>query len=90
MAEEMAALEKNAPWDLIPWPKVNKTRECRWVFAIKHKIDGSIEKFKAQLVAKGYTQSYVKEYQETFASVAILNIVGVLLSLAANQNWPLL
>jgi len=41
-------------------------------------------------VAKGYTQSYGVDYQETFASVAKLNNVRILLSLAANQDWPLL
>ena len=55
MAEEMTALEKNATWELVPLPKGKKTVGCRWVFIVKHKADGTIERYKAQLVAKEYT-----------------------------------
>lgn len=49
-----------------------------------------METYKARLIAKGYTQSYGIDYQETFAPVAKMNSVRVLISLAANQGWPLL
>jgi len=63
---------------------------CKWVFTIKHRADGTIERYKARLMAKGYTQSYGVDYQETFTPVAKLNIVRILVSLVANQDWPLL
>lgn len=54
-----------------------------------YKTDGSIELFKALLVAKRYMQEYDIDYQETFALAARLNIVCVLLTIVANLDWPL-
>ena len=53
------------------------------------KNNGTLDKLKARLVARGFTQTYGLDYQETFAPVAKLNTIRVLLSVAANLEWPL-
>jgi len=89
MHEEMEALHKNKTWDLVKLPNGKKVVGCKWVLTIKHKADGSVERYKVILVAKGFTQTYGIDYEETFAPVAKMNSIRILLSIAANLDWPL-
>lgn len=88
VSEGIMALEKNGTWVISDLPPGKRPVGRKWVFSVKHKADGSIERLKARLVAKEFTQSYGIDYQETFAPEAKLNTIRVL-SLAANQDWPL-
>ena len=63
MVDEMEALGKNNTWDFVSLPRGKKTVGCKWVFIIKHRAEGTIERYKARLMAKGYTQSYSVDYQ---------------------------
>ena len=89
MKEEMTTLQKNKTWELVSLPEGKKLVGCRWVFTIKQNPDGSIDKRKARLVARGFTQTHGVDYEETFAPVAKINTIRVLLSLAANLDWHL-
>ncbi|WJZ98268.1 hypothetical protein VitviT2T_016807 [Vitis vinifera] len=70
MREEMSALEKNKTWEIVERPKGKNIVDCKWIFTLKYKADGSLERHKARLVAKWYTQTYGVDYQETFTPIA--------------------
>ncbi|WVZ66205.1 hypothetical protein U9M48_015462 [Paspalum notatum var. saurae] len=89
MLEELAALEKNKTWDLVPFPKGKKVVGCKWVFTVKQNPDGKVERYKARLVAKGYLSTYGIDYDETFAPVAKMSTVRTLISCAVVYDWPL-
>ncbi len=89
MIEEMKALAKNETWVLVTLLLGKKLVGCKWMFTLKHKADDSIKRYKAKLVAKRFTQTYGVDYQETFAPIAKMNTIRILLSCAANLEWDL-
>jgi hypothetical protein len=87
MREGISALKKNATWDLVPLPAGVKPISCKWVYKVKRRSDGSVE--RARLVARGFSQQYGIDYDETFSPVAKMTTVRVLISLATSQSWRL-
>lgn len=89
MKEEIPALHNNGTWILIDLPIGKKAVGCKWVYTIKPNADGSLDRFKARLVPKGFNQTAGVGYEETFSPVAKLNSVRILISLAATMDWEL-
>lgn len=89
MESELQALEANKTWTLQPLPASKHTVGCKWVFRIKHNPDGTVDKYKARLVAKGFTETEGDDYFETFAPIAKMTSVRVLLTIAAIKNWDI-
>lgn len=89
MEEEIVALNRRKTWELVDVPVGKKVIGCRWVYTVKLKADGTLDRPKTRLVAKGYSQTQGLDYNDTFSPVARLNSVRILISLAVNFNWPL-
>lgn len=89
MNSEFQALQLNKTWSLVPWPPNQNVVSCKWVFKVKQKADGSLDKYKARLVARGFTQQYGIDYSETFSPVVKPATVRLVLSLAISKGWDL-
>ena len=89
MKEELDALSKNHIWDLVTLPPRKSVVGCKWIYKIKTRSDWSIKHYKTCLVAKGFTQKYGIDYEETFALVARISSVRALLAVAAAKKWDI-
>ena len=89
MKEELDVLHKTRTWDLVDLPSGKSTIDCKWVYKIKTRSDGTVDRYMARLVARGFTQEYGIDYEETFAPVAQLSSVMTLIVVSVARKWPL-
>ena len=83
---EYQSLMDNNTWDLVELPEGKEAIGCKWVFKVKHNSEGEVERFKCHLVAKGYSQRYGVDFEETFAPVVRFSSIRTLLAFAVNKD----
>jgi hypothetical protein len=86
---EYSALMKNKTWHLVPPRKGTNIIDCKWVYKIKRKADGGLDRYKARLVAKGFKQRYGIDYEDTFSPVVKATTIRVILYVAVSRGWSL-
>ena len=86
MDDEIATIEKNNTWELVDQHEKKEVNGLKWVYKTKYKEDGSIQKHKAWLVAKGYSQQPSVDFNETFALVACMETIRTILAIAAQME----
>jgi histone deacetylase 1/2 len=89
MDSEFNALQKNKTWHLVPSTSGKNIIDCKWVYKIKKKADGSIDRYKARLVAKGFKQRYGIDYEDTLSPVVKAATIRLILSIAVSKGWSL-
>ncbi|KAG8076100.1 hypothetical protein GUJ93_ZPchr0006g44468 [Zizania palustris] len=89
MEEEFSALMSNNTWDLVPRPLGANIVTGKWIFRHKYQADGSLDRYKARWVLRGFTQRPGVDYDETFSPVVKPATVRTVLSLALSQQWPI-
>jgi hypothetical protein len=89
MTEEYQSIMKNDVWEIVPRPKEKSVVTLKWVYKIKHAVDGSVDKYKARFVARGFSQKEGEDYDKTFAPVARYTSIRAIMSLVASMGWSL-
>jgi hypothetical protein len=86
---EYNALIKNSTWHLVPPMKGRNVVGCKWVYKVKRKQDGNLDRYKARLVAKCFKQCYGIDYDDIFSLVVKIATIRTILSIVISRGWSL-
>ena len=89
MIEQYQSILKNDVWDVVPKPEGKYIVTSKWIYKIKHAVDGSIEKYKERFVTRGFSKKEGIDYEETFAPIARYTSIRSVLSLAVVMKWKI-
>jgi histone deacetylase 1/2 len=89
MEEEHDALIKNNTWHLVPSSSGRNLIDCKWVYRIKRRADGTIDRYKARQVAKDFKQRYGIDYEDTFSPVVKAATIRTVLAISVSRGWSL-
>jgi histone deacetylase 1/2 len=84
---EYNSLMKHNTWHLVLPKKGSNIIDCKWVHRIKYKADGSVDKYKSRVVAKGYNQRYGIDYEDTFGVVVKMYMIRIIMFIAVSRGW---
>ena len=87
MQEEFKSLQDNETLELVPLPSKRKLVQCKWIYRTRFVVEGSEINYMAMLVSKGLYQVQGVEYTETFADVAKMNSIRLVLAIVASKHW---
>ena len=87
--DEYHSIMRNDVWDIVMRPEGKSVVSSLRLYKLKHAADGSVEKYKAKFVARGFSQVEGIDYDETFASVAWYTSIRALISIAAKMGWKI-
>jgi len=80
----------NGTWNLVDFPHDVKPISCKWVYRVKYKPNGKIDKYKERIVAKGFAQQEGIDYEENFAPTDKWNTIRMVINLDTHNGWKLL
>jgi hypothetical protein len=89
MEKQYGGLISNGTWELVPRSKGYNIVTGKWVFTHKLRADGTLDRYKARWVLRGFTQRPGVDYEETFSPVVKPAIVCTVLTTVVSRDWPI-